>query len=84
MKKTKKPGIFQRGNTYTYVVDIGRDPVTGKRIQKTKDGFKTLKEAEAARRKIQLEVDENRYLEPSNEIFSTYVEHWFNTHYQKR
>jgi Arm DNA-binding domain len=36
--------IKKRGSTYTYVVDIGPDPATGKRRQRTKGGFRTRKE----------------------------------------
>ncbi|MFJ7992474.1 Arm DNA-binding domain-containing protein [Peribacillus frigoritolerans] len=34
-----KGNVKQRGNTWSYIVDIGRDPITGKRRQKTKSGF---------------------------------------------
>src|SRR4030095_6348982 len=36
--------IKKRGSNYTYVVDIGPDPATGKRRQRTKGGFRTRKE----------------------------------------
>ena len=36
--------IKKRGSTYTYVIDIGPDPLTGKRRQRTKGGFRTRKE----------------------------------------
>jgi hypothetical protein len=37
--------IKKRGSTYTYVIDIGPDPLTGKRRQRTKGGFRTRKSA---------------------------------------
>jgi Arm DNA-binding domain len=37
--------IKKRGSTYTYVVDIGPDPATGKRRQRTKGGFRTGRSA---------------------------------------
>ncbi|SDF73624.1 AP2-like DNA-binding integrase domain-containing protein [Fontibacillus panacisegetis] len=41
-------GYFRkRGTTWSFSVEIGRDPVTGKRKQKTVSGFKTKKEAQA-------------------------------------
>ncbi|WP_374721464.1 Arm DNA-binding domain-containing protein [Peribacillus tepidiphilus] len=64
--------VFKRGETWTYVVDIGKDPFTGKRKQKTKGGYKRKKDAEAAIRKLLSEVDEGRYIEPSKEAFSSY------------
>jgi Arm DNA-binding domain len=32
--------------TWTFVVDVGRDPVTGKRKQKSKGGFRKKRDAE--------------------------------------
>jgi integrase len=79
-----KGTVKKRGNTWSYIVDIGRDPITGKRRQKTKGGFPRQKDADAALRKILNELDANRYLEPSKESFSSYMEFWFTSHYQKR
>lgn len=42
-------GYFRkRGEKWSFTIDIGRDPLTGKRKQKTVSGFKTKKEAERA------------------------------------
>ncbi|MED4533587.1 Arm DNA-binding domain-containing protein [Metabacillus fastidiosus] len=79
-----KGSIIKRGASWTYIIDIGKDPVTGKRRQRTKGGFRRQKDAEVALRKILTEIDENRYVEPSNESFSSYIQHWFTSHYQKR
>jgi hypothetical protein len=40
--------IRKRGSTYSYWLDIGSDPVTGKRRQRTKGGFRTKRECQAA------------------------------------
>jgi hypothetical protein len=40
--------IRKRGSTYTYILDMPPDPVTGKRRQKTKGGFRTKRECQAA------------------------------------
>jgi Arm DNA-binding domain len=40
--------IYKRGSTWTWHVDVGVDPVTGKRKQQTKGGFKTKRECQAA------------------------------------
>ncbi|MGG0412579.1 Arm DNA-binding domain-containing protein [Peribacillus simplex] len=79
-----KGTVKKRGNTWSYIVDIGRDPITGKRRQKTKSDFPRQKDAEAALRKILNELDEDRYVETSKESFSSYMEFWFTSHYQKR
>jgi hypothetical protein len=38
--------VVNRGNTWRYVVDIGRDPMSGRRRQTWKGGFPTKREAE--------------------------------------
>ena len=76
--------IRKRGNTYTYTVDIGIDPLTGKRNQITKGGFKRKRDAEASARKLEIEPDENRFIKGSSEIFSSFVNDWFTNHFQKR
>ncbi|MGB5945310.1 tyrosine-type recombinase/integrase [Paenisporosarcina sp.] len=76
--------IRKRGKTYSYTIDIERNPISGRRKQINKGGFTRKKDAEAAARKIELEMDENRFIEPSKEIFKTFMENWFTTHYQNR
>jgi len=79
-----KGSIRQRGKKYEVVVSIGRNPITGNRKQKTKSGFTRKRDAEAFLRKWLIELDENRYVEPTKETFESYMEYWFTTHYQKR
>jgi hypothetical protein len=40
--------VVKRGKTWSYVVDVGRDPVSGRRRQRWKGGFATKREAEQA------------------------------------
>ena len=40
--------VVKRRKTWSYVVDVGRDPVSGRRRQKWKGGFATRHEAEQA------------------------------------
>lgn len=65
-------------------MDVGRDPITGKRKQKTKGGFKRKKDAQAAMHKLLVEINDNNYVEPSKETFTEFIESWFTGHYQKR
>lgn len=48
--------IFKRGDTWSFVLDVGKDPKTGKRKQKTKGGFKRKKDAEEAAVKLREEL----------------------------
>lgn len=76
--------VKKRGNVYQYIVDVGRDPFTGKRKQKTKGSFKRKKDAQAALNKVLNEIDVQGYIEPSKEIFSSLIKSWFISHYEKR
>ena len=76
--------IRKSGKTYSYVVDIGEDPFTGKRKQISKGGFIRKKDAEAAAPKIELLLDENRHIVLRKVVFSEYIQNWFENHYQNR
>ena len=76
--------IRKRGKTYSYAIDIGQDPLTGKRKQINEGGFIRKKDAEAAARKVEMLIDENRFVMLSNEIFSEYIQSWFENHYRSR
>ena len=41
-------GHVRKRRTWEFMVDIGPHPVSGKRCQKSKSGFATMKEAESA------------------------------------
>ena len=43
--------VYKRGSTWTWHFDIDSDPLTGRRRQRTKGGYKTKKAAEQARPK---------------------------------
>ena len=73
VKKDKKTG------KYFYTVDIGIDPLTGKRKQKKKRGFITKKEAENALTKLLSEIHTGTYVEPSKLSYGEYLQDWFNT-----
>lgn len=56
--------VRKRGSKWSFTVDIGKDPLTGKRKQKTSGGFKTKKEAEKALNELQYEVEKGIWIEP--------------------
>ena len=37
--------VVKRGRTWSYVVDVGRDPATGRRRQRWKGGFASKRDA---------------------------------------
>lgn len=70
-------GYFRkRGNKWSYTIDIGRDPATGKRKQKTISGFKTKKEAQEAAALIQVELTQGTYIEEKNITFEEFAPQW--------
>lgn len=79
-----KGHIYKRGKTYTYVIDVGRDPETGQRKQKSKGGFQKKKEAEQALRKALDVLEKEDFHSPSKENFSIFMQKWLNTHYRFR
>jgi hypothetical protein len=68
--------VHRRGAGWGYVVDVGRDPVTGKRRQRTKSGFETRCEAEAAVRVVLEEVRTGADVRPSTQTVGEYLAGW--------
>ncbi|MBM7654176.1 Arm DNA-binding domain-containing protein [Neobacillus cucumis] len=71
IKKNSKTGKFD------IVVDIGKDPGTGKRKQKMKRGFLTKQEAEKAITKILNDINEGTYFESQKMTVCDFFELWF-------
>jgi integrase len=68
--------VRKRGSTWTIVLDVGSDPVTGRRRQKSKGGFPTRKAAEAGLRKLAVSVDADRFVERSTNTVGEYLDEW--------
>lgn len=66
----------KRGKTWQYIIELGRDPVTGKRKQLTKSGFRTKKLAEEAARKIEQQISDGTFVEESDITFNDFVDEW--------
>jgi hypothetical protein len=67
-------GYFRkRGSKWSFSIDIGRDPGTGKRKQTTVSGFKTKKEAEKACAEMIAQIENNQYIELSQNTFGTFL-----------
>jgi hypothetical protein len=69
--------IRRRGSTYTYWLDIGPDPVTGKRRQRTKGGFRTKRECQAALNEAVSALRSGTLVAPSRRTVASFlVEEW--------
>lgn len=64
--------------TYSFIIDIGKDPKTGKRKQKKKGGFKTKKEAQQAVAKLLIELENGTYFEESDITFENFAYEWLS------
>lgn len=64
------------GSKWAFTVDIGIDPITGKRKQKLKSGFNTKQEAKKAAASLIHELNEGTYLEETDRIFSDFAMEW--------
>ena len=71
--------VHRRGTGWAFVVDVGIDPVTGKRRQRTKGGFPTRKLAEAGMREVLNSVDEGSYVSRSTLKVGEYLRQWLET-----
>jgi integrase len=55
--------VIRRGRKWAVVIDVGRDPATGKRVRRWHSGFATRKEAERAARDLLLRVENGTYVD---------------------
>src|ERR1700738_3426149 len=74
-----KGSVRRRGATWLIVYDVGDDPVTGKRRQKWKGGFRTKRDAEAALTDALGRLQGGTYVEPSRQSFADYLRGWLQT-----
>jgi integrase len=68
--------VVKRGNGYSVVVELDRDPITGKRRQKWHSGFRTKKDAERALIEILATKQAGSYVEPSKQSFASFTVDW--------
>ncbi|MED0736727.1 tyrosine-type recombinase/integrase [Aneurinibacillus thermoaerophilus] len=72
-------GYFRkRGTKWSFTIDVGRDPETGKRKQKTVSGFKTKKEAEKACAEMIAQIENGEFFETSKDSFAVFLQQWLD------
>ncbi|MGF6951921.1 integrase [Neobacillus sp. B4I6] len=72
-------GYFRkRGDKWSFTIDIGRDPATGKRTQKTKSGFKTKKAAQEACAELITELSKGVFVDSKDLLLKDLVEEWLD------
>ncbi|SMO44909.1 tyrosine-type recombinase/integrase [Melghirimyces algeriensis] len=71
-----KGHVRKRGKKWCFVLDIGKDPSTGKRKQKWFSGFPTKKEAQRALAEKMAEINRGDYVEPSKMNVGDFLDEW--------
>lgn len=72
--------IRKRDKSYNVVVELERDPVTGKRKQKSIGSFKTKKEAEKALVETVSKINRNEFIMPKKTLTKDFLTLWLNTY----
>ena len=70
--------IVKRGNGYSVVVELDRDPVTQKRRQKWYSGFRTRKDAEKELTGILGTLHAGTFVEPSKQTLAEFLDDWLD------
>lgn len=73
-KQKKKCGC---GAKWSFIIDAGINPQTGKRKQKKKGGFDTKGDAEAAAALLLVELQQGTYVEESSVTFKEFSDNWY-------
>jgi len=68
------------GASWSYLIDIGSDPKTGRRMQKKKGGFKTKKSAQLAAAVVMQELDQRTFIQDSDITFEKFSEEWLTNY----
>lgn len=69
----------QRGSSWEYRISYS-DPITGKRKEKSKSGFKTKKEAKIAADDVEVEINHGYIKNEQSTTISIYLDIWFDTY----
>ncbi len=68
--------MVKRGAGYSVVVELDRDPVTGKRRQKWHSGFSTKRAAERALSEMISAVHAGTFIEPTSQTLGEHLTEW--------
>lgn len=68
--------VRKRGNVWVAVVDLPRDPLTGKRRQKWLPSRRTRREAEQVLAETLTRLDSDTFVEPSRQTLAAFLDEW--------
>ncbi|MFP7226163.1 site-specific integrase [Priestia filamentosa] len=75
-----KSKTAKKGYTWGFTMDVGIDPVTGKRKQTSRRGFATKSEAEAAYHALKGQLYKGMKLESNDVLFKDVLEDWLESY----
>lgn len=75
-----KGTVRKDGSSWSYLVCVGKDPLTNKYKYKRKRGFKTKKECEVALAQLITELDKGTTIDNDKMIISDYLDYWLETY----
>lgn len=78
MTAKMRGGIVKRGSRWAFKVELAPDPRTGVRRQKWHSGYRTRKQAEAARDVERANIRAGRYVEATRETVAQYLTVWLS------
>ncbi|MBD7966248.1 site-specific integrase [Fictibacillus norfolkensis] len=70
----------KRGERWSYIIDYGIDPLTKKRRQISKGGFEKKRDAQAAARIIEREIENGTFTKESSMPFETFAHDWLKSY----
>ncbi|SEU32588.1 site-specific integrase [Paenibacillus sp. NFR01] len=68
--------VRKRGNKWCFVLDVGRNELTGERTQKWFSGYEKKEEAERAMIATIKDLNDGTYVEDTGESFGEFMENW--------
>jgi integrase len=68
--------LARHGRGWRYVVDVGKDPATGRRRQVTKGGFLTRRDAQEALAESLKALHDGTYRKPSRRTLESFLSEW--------
>jgi integrase len=69
-------GIVKRGKTWSFYIELPRDPVTGKRRKQWHSGYRTQKEAQTERTKMLAAVNGGTYVPKTRQTVGEFTDEW--------
>lgn len=71
--------VYKRGHKWAYMIDMGPDPLTGKRRQQAKSGFDSERDAWDALAEANADLRTNTYVRASRRTVSEFLNEWLTT-----